>query len=146
MNIATQSYNEICIEIQALEEVIADLNSERKLILKRMHDNSPKGIGSVDYEAERVTGGQVAMSLDLVVDRLNKIDKKIDQSTSHLEIKKDTRDRIDKIIQSSEDLDMRVVFMRDYKKIPLKIIASELGYSQDHVRRISSRNSKQGGV
>ena len=57
MNIATQSYNEICIEIKTLEERIADLRDERKLILKRMYDNSPKGVGVVDYSAERVTGG-----------------------------------------------------------------------------------------
>lgn len=142
INIATQSYNEVCIEIKALEERIADLQDERKLILKRMYDNGPKGVGVVDYSAERVTGGQVAMPLDQVVYRLNEIDKKIDQSISHLEIKRDVRDRIDKIIQSSEDLDMRVVYMRDYKRLPLKLIAHNLGYSYEHVRRISSRNSK----
>ena len=143
MNIATQSYNEICIEIKTLEERIADLRDERKLILKRMYDNSPKGVGVVDYSAERVTGGQVAMPLDQVVYRLNEIDKKIDQFVSFLEIKRDVRDRIDKIIQSSEDLDMRVVYMRDYKRLPLKLIANNLGYSYEHVRRISSRNSKK---
>jgi len=77
MNIATHSYNEICIEIKTLEERIADLRDERKLILKRMYDNSPKGVGVVDYSAERVTGGQVAMQLDQVVYRLNEIDKKL---------------------------------------------------------------------
>ena len=142
MNIATQSYNEICIEIQAMSERITDLRDERKLILKRMHDNAPKGIGSIDYSAERVTGGQVAMPLDQVVYRLNEIDKKIDQLEGHLEIKRDARDRIDKIIQSSEDLDMRVVYMRDYKRLPLQVIADDLGYSYDHVKRISSRNKK----
>jgi len=125
-----------------LEERIADLRDERKLILKRMYDNSPKGVGVVDYSAERVTGGQVAMPLDQVVYRLNEIDKKIDQFVSFLEIKRDVRDRIDKIIQSSEDLDMRVVYMRDYKRLPLQVIADDLGYSYDHVKRISSRNKK----
>jgi len=142
MNIATQSYNEICIEIKTLGERIADLRDERKLILKRMYDNSPKGVGVVDYSNERVTGGQVAMQLDQVVYRLNEIDKKIDQFVSFLEIKRDVRDRIDKIIQSSEDLDMRVTYMRDYKRLPLQVIADDLGYSYDHVKRISSRNKK----
>ena len=123
-------------------ERITDLRDERKLILKRMYDNSPKGVGVVDYSAERVTGGQVAMQLDQVVYRLNEIDKKIDQLVSFLEIKRDVRDRIDKIIQSSEDLDMRVTYMRDYKRLPLQVIAVELGYSYDHVKRISSRNKK----
>ena len=142
MNIATQSYNEICIEIKTLVERITDLQDERKLILKRIYDNSPKGVGVVDYSAERVTGGQVAMPLDQVIYRLNEIDKKIDRFVSFLEIKRDVRDRIDKIIQSSEDLDMRVVYMRDYKRLPLKLIANNLGYSYDHVKRISSRNKK----
>ena len=107
-----------------------------------MYDNSPKGVVVVDYSSERVTGGQVAMKLDQVVYRLNEIDKKIDQFVSFLEIKRDVRDRIDKIIQSSEDVDMRVVYMRDYKRLPLQVIADDLGYSYDHVKRISSRNKK----
>ena len=142
MNIATQSYNEICIEIKTLNERIAELHRERKFIFSRMYDNGPKGVGVVDYSAERVTGGQVAMQLDQVVYRLNEIDKKIDQLVSFLEIKRDVRDRIDKIIQSSEDLDMRVTYMRDYKRLPLQVIADDLGYSYDHVKRISSRNEK----
>ena len=125
-----------------MEERIADLRDEKKLILKRMYDNSPKGVGVVDYSAERVTGGQVAMKLDQVVYRLNEIDKKIDRFVSFLEIKRDVRDRIDKIIQSSEDLDMRVTYMRDYKRLPLQVIADDLGYSYDRVKRISSRNKK----
>jgi len=143
MNIATQSYNEICIEIQAMSERITDLRDERKLILKRMHDNAPKGIGSIDYSAERVTGGLTAMTLDNVVGRLNEIDKKIDQLESHLEIKRDARDRIDKIIQSSEDVDMRVVYMRDYKNMKLRDIAVVVNFSEEYVRRISSRNKRK---
>ena len=142
MNIATQSYNEICIEIKILEERISDLRKERKFIFSRMYDNGPLGVGVVDYSNERITGGQVAMQLDQVVYRLNEIDKKIDQLVSFLEIKRDVRDRIDKIIQSSEDLDMRVTYMRDYKRLPLQVIADDLGYSYDHVKRISSRNKK----
>lgn len=143
INIATQSYNEICMEIKVLKERIMDLQKERRLILKRMHDNAPKSSTTVDYSAERVTGGFIPMSLDKVVERLNEIDKKIDQLNSFLEIKEDLRDKIDQIIRSSEDVDMKVVFMRDYKKTPLKLIADELGYSYEHVRRISSRNRKQ---
>jgi len=37
---------------------------------------------------------------------------------------------------------MRVTYMRDYKRLPLQLIADELGYSYDHVKRISSRNKK----
>ena len=125
-----------------MEERIADLRDEKKLILKRMYDNSPKGVGVVDYSDERITGGQVAIKLDKVVQRLNENDMKIDKFTSFLEMKIDLRNRIDKIIQSSEDLDMRVTYMRDYKRLPLQLIADELGYSYDHVKRISSRNKK----
>ena len=77
MNIATQSYNEICIEIKTLNERIAELRRERKFIFSRMYDNGPKGVGVVDYSTERVTGGQVAMQLDQVAYRLNEIDKKL---------------------------------------------------------------------
>ena len=108
-----------------------------------MYDNSPKGVVVVDYSSERVTGGQVAMKLDQVVYRLNEIDKKIDRFVSFLEIKRDVRDRIDKIIQSSEDVDMRVVYMRDYKNMKLRDIAVVVNFSEEYVRRISSRNKRK---
>lgn len=107
-----------------------------------MYDNAPKQNLTIDYSQERISGGFTPMTLDRVVERLQEIDKKIEQFQSFLEIKEDARDRIDQIIKSSEDLDMKIVFMRDYKKIPLKVIADELGYSYEHVRRISSRNPK----
>ncbi|WP_209121527.1 hypothetical protein [Alkalihalobacillus sp. BA299] len=137
-----ESYSELCDEIKALEVRVEELERERKLLNKRMYDNAPSANLTIDYSKERVAGGQVPMSLDVVIERLNKLDDRIDQLHSFLDIKRDARNRIDKIIKSSEDIDQKVVVMRDIKKLPLKVIARELGYSYQHIRRISCRNKK----
>lgn len=142
MNTATQSYNELGLEIEALEVRIKEVEKERNYLRKRMYDNAPSANLTVAYGEERVNGGFTALPLDVVLERLNKIDDKLDQLYGFLEIKKDARDTIDKIIRSSEDLDKKIVFMRDYKNMRLGEIAEELGYSHEHVRRISSRNKK----
>ncbi|WP_078428780.1 hypothetical protein [Alkalihalobacterium alkalinitrilicum] len=140
--ILAESYSELCEEIKTLEVRIEELERERKLLKKRMYDNAPGANLTIDYSKERVTGGQVPMTLDVVIERLNKLDDRIDQLYSFLEIKKDARNKIDKILKSSEDIDQKVVVMRDIKKMPLRLIAKELGYSYQHIRRISCRNKK----
>ena len=137
-----ESYSELCEEIKALEVRIEELGKERKILQKRMFDNSPGSNLTIDYSKDRVSGGQTAMKLDVVVERLNKIDDRLDQLYAFLEIKKDARNKIDRILKSSEDIDQKVVVMRDIKKMPLKSIARELGYSYDHIKRISCRNQK----
>lgn len=140
-----ESYNELCDEIKALEVRVEELQSERKLLQKRMYDNAPSANLTIDYSKERVSGGLVPMSLDAVLTRLNKIDDRLDQLYAFLDIKKSAREKIDRILKSSEDIDQKVVVMRDVKKMPLKLIARELGYSYDHIKRISCRNQKMNG-
>jgi DNA-directed RNA polymerase specialized sigma24 family protein len=142
VTIATQTYNDLTVEIDTLKIRIKDLEREKKYLRRRMYDNAPRGKMTVSYDSERVTGGQTPMTLDKVLERLNKIDNQIDHLYGLLEVKIDACKRIDQIIKSSEDLDQKVVYMRDYKKMSLRKIADELGYSHDHIRRISSRNRK----
>lgn len=140
--LVAESYQELCMEIKALEVRIEELERERRLLKKRMFDNAPSANLTIDYSSERVTGGKVPMSLNVVIERLNKLDDRIDQLYSFLEIKKDARGKIDRILKSSEDIDQKVVVMRDIKKMPLHEIAEELGYSVGHIKRISCKNQK----
>jgi DNA-directed RNA polymerase specialized sigma24 family protein len=142
VTIATQTYNDLTVEIDTLKIRIKDLEREKKYLRRRMYDNAPRTNMTASYDNERVTGGQTPMSLDKVIERLNKIDNQIDHLNGLVEVKIDACKRIDQIIKSSEDLDQKVVYMRDYKRMSLRKIADELGYSHDHIRRISSRNRK----
>lgn len=137
-----ESYSELCEQIKALEVRIEELEKERKLLQRRMFDNAPGANLTVDYSKERVSGGQTPIQLNIVVERLNKIDDRLDQLYSFLEIKKDSRKKIDLILKSSEDIDQKVTVMRDIKMMSLYEIAQELGYSVGHIKRISSRNQK----
>lgn len=138
----TASFNDLCTEIEVLEERINDMERERKFLRKSMYANAPKFKGVVDYSSDKVTGGQVPLSLDKIVERLNKIDDQLAYHYEALREKKSSRDKIEKLIEEFEGLEYKVAYMRDVKGMKLYEIADELGYSHDHIRRVSSRVKK----
>jgi hypothetical protein len=138
----TQSYFDLCDEILVLEIRIQDLEREKKFLRKGMYSNAPKGAATVDYSAERVTGGQVPLTLDKILERLNKIDDQIILNKEVLNAKHDARKKIEDIISKFDGLDYQVAYMRDVKRMRLQEIADELGYSYDWIRKVSSRIKK----
>jgi DNA-directed RNA polymerase specialized sigma subunit len=138
----TQSYNDLCQEIDALEIRMFDLETERKFLQKNMYANAPKYNGVVDYAKDNVMGGPVALSLDKILERMNRIDDNLNTLSQVLNAKKDAKRRIEQMINSLDGLEYKVAYMRDIEGLRLHEIAGKLGYSYDHVRRISSKMRK----
>ena len=136
------TYNELITEIDVLETRINDLRTERRFLLQSMHANAPKGMGAVDYSRDRVQSNFVPFQLDRIVERMNKIDETIEQLGDQLKAKKETRSKLDGILAQMDGLDYKVAFMRDKLNMRLHEIADKLGYSYDHIKRVSSRIRK----
>jgi archaellum component FlaC len=136
------TYNDLVTEIEILETRIKDMERERNFLLKNMYANAPKFAGVVDYSKDRVSGGQLPLSLDKIVERLNKIDDNLTLLTEQLRGKKDAKQKIEKMLGELEGLDYKVAYMRDVLNMTLHEIADKLGYSHDHIRRVSSRVKK----
>jgi len=133
------SYNDLCTEIEMLKLRIEDIETEREYLLKSMYDNAPiDNLGAVDHSKDYVQNGYVPMTLDKIVDRLNTIDKSMSDLYRIKEAKEDTKQTIEKMFDDLEGLEYKVAYMRDVRKMRLQDIADELGYSYDHIRRISS--------
>ncbi|HLN89024.1 MAG TPA: hypothetical protein VK253_03060 [Candidatus Binatia bacterium] len=107
-----------------------------------MYDNAPRFNPVLDYSKDMVQNGYVPMSLDKILERLNKIDDSIAMVLEVLKAKKDALTKIEIMLEKLEGLEYRVAYMRDIKKMRLFDIAKELGYSHDWIKRISSRIKK----
>ncbi|USG65177.1 hypothetical protein NDK47_24140 [Brevibacillus ruminantium] len=136
------TYNELIMEIDILETRITDLEKERRFLVANMHANAPKLPGAVDYSKDRVQSNFVPFALDRIIERMNKIDETLGQLRDQLKAKQETMDRLDRILAQMDDLEYKVAFMRDKLHMRLQEIADKLGYSYDHIKRISSRIRK----
>lgn len=134
------SYIDLSTEIDILETRIRDMEREREFLRKSMYDNAPiANLGAMDYSRDKVQNGYVPMTLDRIIERLNSIDESLTKMYDLRNGKKDTKKAIEKMLGDLEGLEYKVAYMRDVKKMRLYEIASELGYSHDHIKRISSR-------
>ncbi|MCM3141673.1 Atg14 domain-containing protein [Brevibacillus sp. MER 51] len=136
------TYNELIMEIDVLETRIKDLVTERRFLLKSMDANAPKGMGAVDYSRDRVQSNFVPFPLERIIERMNKIDETIEQLREQLKAKRETLRQLDSLLSQMDGLEYKVAFMRDKLNMKLHEIAEKLGYSHDHIRRISSRMKK----
>ncbi|RKD26696.1 hypothetical protein BEP19_15940 [Ammoniphilus oxalaticus] len=137
------SYNDLCTEIDMLELRIEDMERERDYLRKSMYDNAPiNNLGAIDYSREIVQNGYVPMPLDKITDRMKRIDHTLDDLRRLKSGKEKYRKAIEKKLDSLEGLAYKVAYMRDLKKMRLREIAEELGYSLVHIKRISSKINK----
>lgn len=136
------TYGELVAEIDMLEARKNDLLTERRFLLKSMNSTAPKGMGAVDYSKDRVQSNFVPYTLDRIVERMNKIDTMIEQVDEQLKAKRETLNKVESVLSQLDGLDYKVAFMRDKLNMRLNEIAEKLGYSYDHIRRVSSRIQK----
>lgn len=136
------SYKDLVTEIEILETRLREMEREREFLRKSMYDNAPRFNPVLDYSKDMVQNGYVPMSLDKILERLNKIDDSIAMVLEVLKAKKDALTKIEIMLEKLEGLEYRVAYMRDIKKMRLFDIAKELGYSHDWIKRISSRIKK----
>lgn len=135
-------YSNLLVEIEMLETRIQDMEREKEFLRKSMYANSPQFKGVVDYSKDHVTGGPMPLSLDKILERLNKIDDSIDVLDQILNEKKRSKERIESMLGDLKGIKNQVAYMRDIKGMRLQEIADELGKSHEHIRRISSQIKK----
>ncbi|PEA82437.1 hypothetical protein [Bacillus pseudomycoides] len=135
----TGIYQNLGEEIEMMKIQLKDLEIEHKYLMKNMEMNAPKFNGVTDYSAERVTGGQVPLALDEFAGRHDRIMEKSQYLQQHIADKQSVMGELRFVMSKKKGLKQQIVYMRDVLGLTLKEIASETGYSYDHVRRVSSR-------
>lgn len=135
----TAFYQNLGEEIEMMKVQLKDLEIEHKYLMKNMEMNAPKFNGVVDYSADRVTGGQIPLTLDEIAGRHDKIMDKVQYLKSKIADKQSVMGELQFVMSKKKGLEQQIVYMRDVLGMTLKQIAHETGYSYDHVRRVSSR-------
>jgi hypothetical protein len=127
-----QTYSNLCKEIDLLEIEKDNLENEWKVYHKLMFDNPRGGFN----------GGLVALPLENVAERLDKIRVKHDMVEELLNIKKRFKTQAEVILGQFDGLEYKVAYKRFVECKKLEDIADEMQYSLDWIKKVSSRISR----
>lgn len=132
------NYKDLCTDIEMQECIVEDI--ERELLqLRKILMSGPRDISGIDYSREP-GGHTVHISMDRILDRIGRIEQRLEIEKEILTQKKETKASIDEKLQQLTGLDAKVVRMREIEDMSLKEIAEKLGYSEIWIKKVSSRN------
>ncbi|MEH6848577.1 sigma factor-like helix-turn-helix DNA-binding protein [Bacillus pseudomycoides] len=138
----TAFYQNLGEEIEMMKIQLKDLELEHKYLMKNMEMNAPRFNGVVDYSKDRVTGGQIPLALDEIAGRHDRIIEKSRNLQERIADKQSVMGELQFVMSKKKGLEQQIVYMRDVLGMTLKQIATELGYSYQHIRRVSSGMNK----
>ena len=124
-------YYDLTREIEVYEMRLQDLESELRAARKLIHT----GMLPSDPQPVHVPLDKALADYDAVVAKIREV-------SEWLAEKKERRRQIEASIRGFEGIEYQVAYLRDIERMPLQAIAKRLGYSHDHIKRISSRIKK----
>ncbi|MED1602620.1 hypothetical protein [Alkalihalophilus marmarensis] len=139
MSKAMLLFKDLLTEIQILEIQLKAVEREYKNIYETSLMVSPKGVNAVDYSSERVSGGLIQIPAYDAIGKLGDVMNRYNEINKELQEKYVLRDEIQEHMQQFEGIDKKVAYMRLVENKPLTIIADELKYSYDYIRKVNSR-------
>lgn len=125
-------------EISFAESQVNDLMKTRSYLVKSMHAKAPSGIKTTRYDLAGRKSEFVPYDLDRIANKLLEVDAALLYWNEYLDIKQGTRERLDIILQRTAGIEWKLTFMRDKLHMRLHEIAEKLGYSYDHIKRVSA--------
>lgn len=113
-------YNDLCLEIDVIEEQIklAEAEREQWWIGGRLFNSVP---------------------MDNAAERFDKLTDKIERMDVLVKKKKEVKSNIEKLMNQYEEKSRKIAYMRFVQGKSLKEIANELNYSYDYVRELFSK-------
>lgn len=130
------AYYEVCQEIDLLEERLDGLDDEMRLLNRQM---SGRPATKLVASYSGMPSAQFVARFDIQFQRSIEISEKIAEVKDILNLKNDLKKRMEAKLQQYEGLEYRVAYKRDVERKPLNVIAVELKYSYDYIRKVSGR-------
>lgn len=121
-------YKDICKEVEFLEVMLAEAEAEYNINNKLMLKN-PENPG---------TEGYIPLPLDRAAEFRDRVAERYNNIARLLELKKRIKKTAEKHLNQLEGLEYEVAYKRFIEGKTLAEIAEELGYSERHMKRISS--------
>jgi dGTP triphosphohydrolase len=126
-------------QINSLEIHVDRLKKTREALWEGAHANAPKGMRTSNYDRIGSRSNYVPYRLDRIVEKLYELDNEIETWGSLLQAKQETRERFIEILSRMDNISFKVRVMRDTLGMRLNEIAAKLGYSYEHIKRVSSK-------
>lgn len=134
-----KSYKDLCNEIEAWKWRVEAYKAEIKALKKMAKIYGPSKMSGIDYTQPAVQGsGQLAFEDYLI--RLRKIENHIYIHEEAIEGMIKSRDKIKEKMEEWDELEKKVIYMRDVEKKSLVDISKELDYSYQYIKEISAKN------
>lgn len=124
-------YYDICKEIEIYEWRLQDLEQELRAARKVVFSGRMPSDGHA-----------VHVPLDKALEKYDNVVEQIREVSERLAEKRAIRKQIEMSIRGFQGLAYQVAYLRDIENMTLKEIARKLGYSYDHIKRISSQIKK----
>jgi hypothetical protein len=133
-------YHDLCLEIEAYEEICEQLQSETVRLFNLMN-KGPQNNLTASYEGMPF-GGKDESPLYKLYNQMRRAELKLNTARDILMDKKQAKTNIEKKMDQFSTLEYKVAYKRDIERKPLDVIALELNYSYDWIKKISSRVKK----
>jgi hypothetical protein len=125
-------YDDLCKEIEYFEALLKETEKEWRVNRKLMFINPTPSHN----------GGLVPVPMDRVAENMDKVLERYKKIERLLKAKKKLKKTAEEILGSFEGIDYQVAYKRFVEKKKLELIAIELDYSIDGIKKISSRITK----
>lgn len=135
------SYKDLTTEIEISKIRLEGIREQKDQLLKLMYASAPDELKAMAY-SDMPKGGRNDMSLDRIVENLNKIDSMIFIEESILSNMEDTEKKIGDKMKEFSGLNYKVAYMREVQKRSVQEIADELGYSFGYIQNLSAKVKK----
>ncbi len=135
-----ESCKELKEDIELIKMRLRGLDEERKLLVKNL-EKGPSDVSSIAYDG-MPKGSPEHRDIIYWISTLSRCEHNIFLETETLKIKENTLKEIYNKINGFNDLEKKVLFLKEIEGKNLKEIADILGYSHDHIRRVHSKIKK----
>ena len=136
------SYKDLTTEIKISKIRLEGIKEQKDQLLKLMYASMPDELKAMTY-SDMPKGGRNDMSLDRIIEQLNRLDSMIFIEENILVNMEDTEKQIGDKLKEFTGLNYKIAYMREVNHRSLQEIADELGYTLGYVKNLSSKVNKK---
>lgn len=123
-----KSYKDLITEIDLCNMRIEALEAEREIYKKSIYNNAPKEMSGQVY-SDMPCGSKNYMSLDRIVEAINRIDNALYIERERIKILQELEKESSGKLKNFRGLEYKIMYYKEIENMSIQEIADTLGYS-----------------